>query len=497
MLKALKLNDLSERSSISFWLCLAFLFLVVLAFQGKTVPFNNEFIYLLRLQPGFLSNDWSFSQSANEHWLFNLVFSLPAKVLSIEVIGWIGRVTFWGVCLAALLKLGKSWALSYWAIAFSIAVWLACGQTVVNAEWIFGGFEAKPVAYACLLFALVGFSKQKIIAPSILLGLSFSFHPAIGLWAIPAVGLALLIERVAIPELVKVVGLTFLFSLPGLLPLLTEQTGAVPASFDDWQFVVTKLMPYHFDPFFFLVGKQVVLGLMLAFNLAALWKSEHFAIRFIRNFQIAIAGFFILGYILRALDQFPLLRLMPMRLFPILTPIFFLFTAFYLVSKLNFTYHKIAAGLFVVLVIGSLHPFQKGFDQMYGTRDTWRAKPDDLETSYSWISKNTPKDAVIIVSPYSRNFWYLAQRAQIVSYYYPRYERLPEWRQRIADLTGIAQIANHESSETDIGAAFEKLSVTQVAELKQKYSANYLISRTAYPFPVVSEAGNYKIYQLP
>ena len=88
-------------------MCLAFLFLVVLALHAKAVPFNNEFLYLLRLQPGFLPNDWTFSHAANEHWLFNTIFSLPAHLISIEAIGWLGRVACWLLCLAALLRLGR------------------------------------------------------------------------------------------------------------------------------------------------------------------------------------------------------------------------------------------------------------------------------------------------------------------------------------------------------------------------------------------------------
>ena len=497
MLKAIKLPDFSERSSLSFWLCLTFLFLVVLALHGKPVPFNNEYLYLLRLEPNFLPNDWSFSQSASEHWLFNFLFSLPARVFSIETIGWAGRITFWILCLTALLKLGKRWEISSWATSFSVAVWLAFGQTVVNGEWIFGSFEAKSVAYACLLFALVDFSRQKIILPSILLGLSFSFHPAVGLWAIPAVGVALLVERVAIGDLIKVVVLTFLACLPGILPLMGDQLGADAASYDDWQFIVTKHMPFHFDAFYFPKMAFVVLGLMLIFNVFALWKNKSFALRFLLNFQIAIAAFFLLGVVLRWFDMFPLLRFMPMRLFPILTPLFFLFSAFYYLRQLDSRMQQTVVALFVVAVISLLHPFDKGLGQMRETVDSWRAKPDDMDISLRWISKNTPIDAVIVASPNNRKLWYLSDRAQIVSYIYPRYDRLGEWRKRIADETGNAQISSRESAPLEIESAFEQLSVAQIAEIKQNYAASYLLTRAVYPFPVIFETATYRIYQLP
>lgn len=497
MRRLLKLIDRSETSPTTFWLCLAFLFLSVLALHGKTVPYNNEFLYLLRLEPNFLPHDWTFSLAATEHWLFNLIFSLPARVVSIETLGWAGRVVFWILCLVALIKLGKRWEIPYWSIVISIGTWLAIGQSVVNAEWIFGTFEAKCVAYACLLFAINGFAERSIILPSVLLGLSFSFHPAVGLWAIPAVGFALAIERVAFADLIKFICITGLFSLPGALPLLLEQSGADAATWQDWQFVVTVHMPFHFDPFYFSKVGMAVLALMLAFNMAALWRSESYALRLIRNFQVAIAAFFVLGVVLRWFEVYPALRFMPMRLFPILTPLFFLFTAFYLFRRQARLPYKIAVALFVVLVTGMLHPIDNGIGQLRETKANWVARPDDLETSLAWISKNTPEDAVILASPFSRKFWYLAKRAQIVSYSYPRYERLAEWRRRIAETTANTMIPDRASSRERIETGFESLSITQVAGLKEKYSANYLLTRSVYPFPVIFETGTYKVYQIP
>lgn len=497
MQRITKLLDSFERSPISFWLCLLSLFLIVLAFHGRPIPSNNEFIYLLRLDPGFLPNDWSFSHSANEHWLFNLIFSIPASFLSIEIVGWLGRIAFWTLCLAALLKLGNRWDIPSWAATISIGIWLAFNQSVVNAEWILGGFEAKVPAYVFLLFALVEFSKQRIVLPAILLGLSFSFHPAVGIWAVPAVGLALLVERISFAHFSKVVAMTFLACLPGIIPLLTEQVAGQPATTDLWHFMVTVQMPFHLDPYYFSKVGMFVLGVMLMFNIAALWNANSFALRFFRIFQIAIAVFFLVGVLMRFLDLYSLLRFMPMRLFPILTPLFFMFTAFYLAAKLGSVQKKIVIGLIVVATLFPLHPFDNAIGQMRETKASWIAKPEDTEICLKWISQNTPTDTTILTSPTGREFWYRSNRAQIVSYMYPRYDRLAEWRQRIADLTGNVQIASRESSRSDIETAFAKLSAAEIIEIKQKYAANYLLTRTIYPFPVIFETETYKVYQLP
>ena len=489
--------EMTTESPKNFWLCFAFLFLAIVLFHGKTVPFSNEFLYLLRLEPNFLSNDWTFSSPANEHWLFNFIFSFPARLFSLKAVGWLGRIAVWTLCLIAVIKLGRRWEISFWAIGVSIFLWLAFGQAVVNDEWIFGGFEAKTAAYVCLLFSLDEFSRRKIIVPSILLGLSFSFHPAVGLWAIAAIGLALLFEKIPTIDFVKVVGTTFVFSLLGLVPLLLEQSNSAAYSFDDWQYVVLYRVPWHLDLFQFSKSGMALIFVMLVFNCFALWKNESFALRFLLKFQVWLGAFFAFGLLLRWLELYPLLRFMPMRLFPVFTPLFFIFTVFYTLPRIVSRKYKIAVSLFAVLVVAALNPFGKGNNQVRETMQTWRAAPDDLQQAARWIAGNAPPDAVFIQPPQSREFWYLARRAGVGSFIYPTYDRLSEWRGRINDLTGNWRISKGEYANEEIETAYNKLSATQIERLKNKYGATHLVSRADYSYPVIYRTETYKVYQLP
>lgn len=481
----------------NFYLQFFALFGAVFLFVGKPVPYSNEFLYLLRLEPNFLPNDWAFSAPATEHWFFNFIFSFTARFLSLEIIGWIGRIAVWGLSLTALFKLGRHWAISYSAIGAAIFLWLAFGQSVVGDEWIFGGFEAKTVSYIFLFFALLEFSKQKIILPAALLGLSFSFHPAIGLWAIPAVGLALLFEKIRWIDFATLVGVTALFSSFGLIPLFAEQMNGAANSFDDWRFVVLYRVPWHLDLFQFSKSGMLLLFAMLIFNIVALRKNESFALRFLVTFQTALGAFFLVGLLLRGFELYQLLRLMPMRLFPIFTPLFFLFTAFYIVPRIDSKRNKIIAALFAVSVVALLNPFGKAFYQIRETARTWTAAPADLEKTSVWIAENTAQDSLVIQPPQSREVWYFSRRASVVSFAYPTYNRLSEWRGRIADLTGGWQISDGQHAGEEIEAAFNGLSVEQIERLKQKYAATHLVSRAVYPYPIIFETETYKVYQLP
>lgn len=487
---------MSDNAPKIFWLCFALLFIAVILFHGKTVPFSNEFLYLLRLEPNFLPNDWTFASPANEHWLFNFIFSFPARIFSLEILGWLGRFAVWILCLIALIKIGSRWAISFWAIGVSIFLWLCFAQSVVNDEWIFGGFEAKTIAYICLLFSLNEFCRHKIIVSSVLLGLAFSFHPAVGLWAIAAVGLALLFEKIPTIDFVRVVGITFFFSLFGLIPLFLEQSNQAAFSFDNWQYVVLYRVPWHLDLFQFSKSGTLLLFVMLAFDCFALWKSESFALRFLLKFQIWLGAFFAFGLLLRWLELYPLLRFMPMRLFPVFTPLFFIFTAFYFVPRINSKKYKIAVSVFAVLVVAALNPFGKGYNQVQESVQTWRAAPNDLQTTSRWIAGNTPIDAVIIQPPHNREFWYYSRRAAVASFAYPTYDRLSEWRGRINDLTGNFQISKGEYASEEIETAFNKLSPAQIELLKNKYAATHLVSRAVYSYPVIYQTETYRVYQL-
>jgi hypothetical protein len=128
---------------------------------------------------------------------------------------------------------------------------------------------------------------------------------------------------------------------------------------------------------------------------------------------------------------------------------------------------------------------------------TWREKPDDVSTALIWIRQNTAADAVVLAAPNTRNFWYLSRRAEVVSWFYPRYDRLTEWRKRISDVVGGTEIVDRDSAAAAIESGFDGLSVDQINELKRKYAASYILTRTAYPFPLVFEQGDEKVYQLP
>ena len=478
----------------------AALFLTVFLLHGKPIPFANEFQYLLQLikesQPNSWANDWTLAGAGNEHWLFNRIFSPFAYLVSIEFLIWFGRIAGWTILLALLLCLGAFWQIPLWQRATAIFLWLCCGQAAVGGEFIFGTFEAKIPAYVCLLAALLGFGKKKIAVPSVLLGLTFCFHPSVGLLSIPAVGAALLFVRIPARQIFYVIVLTAIFSLPGILALLPGQLNQAASSPSDWRFIALVRYPEFLNPFEFSRSVVALLFLMSAFNFWALRQSENFALRFLTFFQIALGAIFLCGIGLRFFEKYELLRFMPFRLFPLFTPLFFLLTAFHVFARLKSGKHKAFLAVFAALSIAWLNPIGKTFVFVNENYRVWTTKPDDLQKSLCWLAENSPPTANIIQPLLRRDTWLLSRRAQIVSYTYPTYEKLAEWRERIGDLTGDLPITDSKTADAEIETAYNNLTPEQINKIRRKYGATHLVSRGNYSYPVAFQTPTYKVYNL-
>lgn len=467
------------------WLQFSFLLAAVFLFVGKTVPYGNEPVYLLRLvktyDSNFLPNDLSFSTNANEHWLYNHLLGFLPIASAVEAFAWLGRISVWIVLLLAIFQLAKHWEIPNWAVSLSIFLWLAFGQTVVNGEWIFGGFEAKNFAYICLLFSLDFFLKKREIIASILLGLVFSFHPAVGLWAILSVGIALVFERRKFKSILQTVVITGLFALIGAIHLLNKTN----ANADDWKFFVTERAPEHLDPYYWLIRGFTLIFLMFVFCWLATRNS------FLKKFLAALGVFFVIGFAFRFFEQWQLLCLMPMRLFPVFMPLFFFFTLAKCFQEKSFT---ALSAIVAILVFFNILWWQKyelsPIIAVKETYQTWAAKVDDETIAYLWLKENTPNEAVCLTPPNNRNVWFYSHRSQFVSFSYPPFEKMTEWRERL-DL-----IVKGKSDSEEMKQSFYNLSSQEVQIITDKYQVDYLVSETDYTFPKLFESGNWKIYKL-
>jgi hypothetical protein len=493
------------KNSIPLHFTVLFLYVLGLNREGAFVPSNNETLYLLQLakfwNPNLLANDWTFSGPLFTHFVFNLIFGPLTLWFSLEIVGWIGRILSWSLILIALFQLGNHFRMPLWMITASTLLWLFYGQSIVGGEWILGTFEAKCIAYALLFFSLNGFMRGRPIVPSILLGLSFSFHPLVGLWAVLAISLSLVVIGYRFVAIVKHGLFTFLFALPGLIPLLITSLG--PDSSEALRFVSLVVIPYHLDPFYFASSRLflLLLGILLCFNwfqFRSEGKSD--ALRFLISFQVFLGVFFVLGFLARFTGNYELLLLMPCRLFPVLLPLFFFL---HFMSAWHYWFStKAGKGLVVVgfLALAAFgNPIHVFVDSLKKHYSMWTRQEEDWETAYKWIAQNTPPDSVIISPPWRGESFYLSRRAQIASWWVPRFDRLAEWRERLELIAGDVSSVKPETTKARMEHMidhYNQLKEADVESLADKYGATYLVSLAEYDYPVIFRSGVYNVYWL-
>lgn len=478
------------------------LILTVFALVGKPIPYSNDFSYLLRLLSTYNSqlfqNDIAFSAYQNEHWLFNHLFGVLTLFLSVEIVGWVGRFLCWSALIALLLRLGKRWEIPLWMASLAVFLWLCLGQTIVNDEWMFGGFEAKCVAYIFLLFALDRFCDGRDLSSAALLGLAFSFHPIVGLWGILASILALIVSHKDLVRTGRVILVSAAFSSIGLIPVLIMKANSATSSVENLQYLELIKFPFHFDPYAWARSSIIFVTLLgaAAVSLHVRKQRSDAPPTFLAAFLVFLGIFFLFGLLLRVFDQYALLEFMPMRLFPVFAPLFFLFylgAAFR--EKLDRTLLISVTMIVFIFSLWTKLPIRT-YEQVRSTYEEWSRPTDDTGEAFIWLNKNTPGDSVVIAPPWRYDFWYLSRRAKIVSYHQPIYSDLGEWQTRVDRLTGKALVENGIREDVELSKFYFGLSADEIKRISLKYNATYLVSESDYPFPLVYSKGKTKIFSL-
>lgn len=476
---------------------LIFMLAVLFAFLGRPVPFNNEYVYLLRLVKGFLPNDWTFSSAADEHAVFNFLFSIPSTILSIEQVGWLGRLLSWIGCGIGIILLARFWRLTAVGAGISFALWILIGQSVVNGEWIFGGFEAKTIAYVFLLAALWATASERLSLGAVLFGLTFSFHPAVGLWSILAAAVSILVVQRSAFLVLRFYFLMAVAALPGVLPLIRDEISVDGNFAANWQFLVTTAIAHHLDPYSYSRSEFAGLCIMFLFATVFMLRSGSAALSFLAAFISMLALFFFAAFIMRWAESYTLLRFMPMRLFPLFTPLFFLFSVVGLFRHIR---HGLVSVLLFALALLAFVPAYRagpGIEQILDTVASWTTEDESVFEAFKWIRQNTPTNAIIAMPPTRKDLWYRTHRATVASFRYPVYSNLTEWRRRINALTGGVSIRSAGTAIEEVEAAYSNLNPRQVIDLRRDFGAEYILTQANYPFRLVYAHREWRLYEIP
>jgi len=498
----------------SFASATALLVTAAAVFVGLPLPHDNENVYLLRLRvlqdPSYLQGDWTFSGEFSEHLVFNRVFSPVTAVLSIEVLGWIGRVACWALLAVLLLLVAGRLGVRPLPGAVALSVWIPCQLRLVGSDWVFGTFEAKPVAYVFFFAALLLALRGSVIGAMVCSGLVVAFHPGVGVWASPPLVAALLIDAESRRAALRWCWLAALFAVPGVVGVLLSLDNAA-AEREFYTFLVDQVFPFHLDPFFFGPANFLLLTGMFGYSVMyhLRWGPRTRALRLVGMFEILLAIPFAVAVVVFLVGADEWLKYLPFRVFPVLTTIFFVLDLALvwqnrkpLWRARDTTAAQLVLGATAALIIATLVIWNPVRLTAFAVRENyreWTAEDDDLERALRWVATDVPGDEIVIAPPWLADAFYFGEHPLIANTTALPWDAAIEWRDRIADLLGKESLNDGPrlDDEDAVARAYDGLTAADILSLVERYDARYLVSRSDYDFEVVHRSGDYRVFELP
>ena len=494
-----------------------FLIFAAFAFYGGwPVPDVNEAHYLFKarhfIDPTFLANDF-FLNSAEAHGTFYWLFGWLTQTVSFGAAAWLGRSFCWlllalgwqRLCAAFFNRsgLGLLGALLYVPL---------CEHSHMAGEWVVGGFESKPIAYACVFLGLAEIVRRRWNIGLAFVGLATFLHVLVGGWSLVACGLAWVWngkERPSLKSILPGLGIAAALAAAGAIPALRMNAGVDPGIIAEAQRIyVFERLGHHLNPFAF-----------------KLWFIERHALLFciwvalccfvpntpqqrpLRGFVSGAMLITLAGWIIAlVLNNHPtaaagLLRFYWFRLGDVILPLgvtllFMQFVAHLKSPRCRFV-AMIMASLFVVwnawqtydarskLVLSRSDPPTKVIDAL------------DWQSACHWIRDNTPSDAMVLAPRAAQTFKWHARRAEVANWKdVPQNAHdLVEWFSRM-DVLHATHSNDPEDRWYDSLAEAGKEHALQGA---RRYGASYLLTAADPPLalPVGYRNNSYVVYELP
>jgi hypothetical protein len=504
------------------WLLLGSLsfFALLLNREGDRFPTGNEFVYLLYFWNAwhpFLPTDWTFQEPTAGHAIFSKSLGWMAVIVPLNAATWIGRIVCWIATFIGLFRVGRHFKIPPWAVWTGIILWLLQRQSPVTGEWMIGSFEAKVIAYPCLLFAIDAVLMDRTLIAGILCGIAFSYHSAVGMWGGAALGVAVLFTQPILKTAVFSAA-AIVFSLPGLITSWKLIFGDHRISPDEAKYLTTVALPDCFDAFTFPHTWMVVLAILPFFAWAyTRWQREDRKIRQLLIFEIALAVFFAFGFFARTIGRFDWVELFPMRVYAVFALLLFFWQMMSVVLSwqkrdraprwiwvfATFMFLSMPSPLLCLRDLVATHfPKLAPPNRVFQNAD--RGDDADFIAAAQWIAKNTSEEDVVIAPPWFNQGFYYIRRPLIANWHAPRYDQLTDWKNRIESLVGDTSHLDPDLAiygEMDPGAwkHYANLSPEFIAILQQLYGHPKWLLTTGrrYNYPVVCNSGTYFVYKLP
>lgn len=479
------------------------------------VPAVNEPHYLAKAKH-FWDPDWCrddfFLNSSNPHLVFYTTVGALTQWCSLTVTAWIARIAGLALVAAGWVAVCRRLSHTAWSPVWAAWAWLALmAAGNFSGEWVIGGTEGKVFSYGFLLLGIAAYWDLRFLRACVCLGLTVSFHPVVGGWAVLCGGLAAMWtswrpgsslfpvvgSESRMKKLALGVPLFAVFAAPGLWPAV-QMLGSGTAS-DSYAATYNQVfvrLKHHLDPMMF--SQRALLATLLLIICWLLLQrssreetSESRSAIWWRAFVLASVVVAVMGYLagwgVRPTIDMPghawrmkVLKFYPFRLADALVPLAAAVTLSQCGTRLfsmpGASPRRIAGAcwmLFAALFAFSLLMPSPDRNASRYSADRLR----DWKAVCAWVRENTPSDAVF-KTPYSTwAFHWHAQRAEYVSYKNCPQEAagILEWERRL----------KHDVADAFVGATSQRVT--------------HIITDTEWqmPVPALFEQGQYQIYAVP
>lgn len=478
-----------------------------------TLPSAKQF-----MTPTWLPGDFYLSRPVNYRVPFNLIAGSLSYFMNLQALAIVGRLLTYALFAWGIAALVKSLGVRSRYFIPLIFVFLL-KQSFAASEWMVGGFETKPLAYAFLLLALSELARKRFRRAFFFVGLTLSFHIAVGVFAIAGLVLALLVNlremRADLRTWVKRSWPLFLSGSFGFYALIAELGKSSEKSLPGWEIYVRYRVPHHLLPSTWPAnGWPLILGVLILVSVAGYLMSRHWFLRFFSAFSVFAAVFFFIGMIFSALGYDTALRYYWFRLGATLLPLSgYLLLALlvgYVVDKVPPPRFRKPIAVFftclsAALVLGSgFQLIRNGvaFDRQCTRHNGYAYSLDsDLYDMMGWIRHHTDRSEKFLVSPFLKEFYSVAERSMFVSFKHSPQDatQMVEWFERLKFCNrGVAPQKAGSASRAEIESNFYRLNERALLRAHTDYGVDYYLGRSRRPLAltVVKANDTYTLYRL-
>jgi hypothetical protein len=504
----------------------ALLYLVLRLLFSNLLGVNEHDVLAVGRQfanPSWIPADWYLNLDSGYRLTFNLLLYPFLKLMPLLWVSILGRLGCYVLFALVLQKYAR--ALGIPAVFVIPALFFTTEvQYIITGEWMLKALEAKTLAYAFLLLALILLYERRFVASALSLGLSVSLHVLVGGYGTVTLLAVLVFDSPRLRPSFRVfawavAGYLVAASL-GLISIVrnlatTDAENAVRAGL----VYVRSRVPHHVLPSNWVAeyGKdlwrpvaKVVLSAALC-SFAVLRPARPFQ-RTLAIFALSTSIFALLGFGLYFTDNIHLLKYYFFRLPVVMLP----FSAFLLAFSYFSTWNpdrllrdlpkvRFVAGIAVsaLLVLWAAIPFARGLLTLI--RDpSYFVCGESLESPkrhmYQWIKTHLPHNAIVMIPPLEERFYVGAERAQFVSYKHsPQSEEdILEWYERIVLLNNSQSFHDFEVDWTSLAEQYDRLPASNLLHIRSKYDVGYYVTAAGrdLSFPVVYRNDRYVVYQI-